>query len=509
MLLANTQSAAQQPVSTFNHRFHFGYPAAVLNNLIVTDSCYYASGIVADSVFPYKTGNIFVKFDLEGQVDFFKTITSTTKTYQVWYASLLALEDGFITAGYYSDSVLHSLVIRYDLNSDTLWTKTYKNEYYPDERFIVSHDIIKTTGNGFLILNTETGEGEGYEMISLRKIDERGNQIWYKSIYDSDYQDGGLQAYLMPDAGFLILGQKYNVVGTHGFNIQAVLIKTDSLGNEEWTYEFISDDEIITAYEMVVHEEDSTIVLAGEKGLEVVSPPYNKLYFNGFVFKIDMAGNILWQTDIRHSIYAEEVRFNRIIEATDKSGYLLAGKYWFGPTGYDWNGWIAKVSPQGDSLWSRSVHYVESIEALHELNYIVPTADGGYLLCGRAADLGSPTVSEPRHQAWLLKVDEHGCLVPGCHLLSDTEEVFSPIDDDPFLIYPNPASELLNIYVAGNKADSFFQISDALGNVVTSFRSATPNTTHIVDVAGWAKGTYYLSCLADNKLVASKAFVVQ
>ena len=52
--------------NTFNKRLHFNFPAAVLTSIVSTDSCYYATGIIADSIPPYNTGNIFVKFDLTG-----------------------------------------------------------------------------------------------------------------------------------------------------------------------------------------------------------------------------------------------------------------------------------------------------------------------------------------------------------------------------------------------------------------------------------------------------------
>ncbi len=31
------------------------------------------------------------------------------------------------------------------------------------------------------------------------------------------------------------------------------------------------------------------------------------------------------------------------------------------------------------------------------------------------------TINAPRQQGWLLKVDEYGCLAPGCQLVSQVE----------------------------------------------------------------------------------------
>ena len=48
-------------------------------------------------------------------------------------------------------------------------------------------------------------------------------------------------------------------------------------------------------------------------------------------------------------------------------------------------------------------------------------------------------------QAWLLKVDSEGCLVPNCHV--STQEL--PQNSLQFSLYPNPASDFLNILFKG------------------------------------------------------------
>ena len=89
LLLFIVNSTSQ---TTFNHRYRFDFPAAVLTSIVPTDSCYYATGIIADSIFPYNTGNIFLKLDLEGNIDFLKTVRDTNKTYETWEPPLLEKE---------------------------------------------------------------------------------------------------------------------------------------------------------------------------------------------------------------------------------------------------------------------------------------------------------------------------------------------------------------------------------------------------------------------------------
>jgi len=70
---------------TFNKRMAFGQNAAVLTGLEVTDSCYYATGIVADQ--PTTVSNLFVKFDTLGNEIFHKIIPSTTSNNGTWVPS--------------------------------------------------------------------------------------------------------------------------------------------------------------------------------------------------------------------------------------------------------------------------------------------------------------------------------------------------------------------------------------------------------------------------------------
>ncbi len=79
---------------TYSCRFDFGFPAAVLTSILSTDSCYYATGVIADSIPPHEAGNIFVKFSPQGEVEYQKTIKDTAKSYQTWRNNLKALPWG-------------------------------------------------------------------------------------------------------------------------------------------------------------------------------------------------------------------------------------------------------------------------------------------------------------------------------------------------------------------------------------------------------------------------------
>ena len=45
--------------NTYSYRFDFGFPAAELTSIIATDSCYYSTGIIADSIPPIQYRKYF------------------------------------------------------------------------------------------------------------------------------------------------------------------------------------------------------------------------------------------------------------------------------------------------------------------------------------------------------------------------------------------------------------------------------------------------------------------
>lgn len=91
---------------TFNRRFSLDFPASILSNVIVTDSCYYLTGTIADTVPPHRPSILFLKTDLNGMPQIVKTITNPNGSFQIWNPEFTMLADGTFAAPAYSyDSI--------------------------------------------------------------------------------------------------------------------------------------------------------------------------------------------------------------------------------------------------------------------------------------------------------------------------------------------------------------------------------------------------------------------
>ena len=141
----------------------------------------------------------------------------------------------------------------------------------------------------------------------------------------------------------------------------------------------------------------------------------------------------------------------------------------------------------------------------HELYDVAETTDGGFLAVGRSADFSG--TEEVPTQGWLLKVDEYGCLVPGCQLVSATEE---PAVLPQLLLYPNPVEDVLNVYLGPwtNEKEVTFRVVDVQGKVWQKRRATVADATYLLPVDQLSAGAYFLQLVdASGQVLVSEQFI--
>lgn len=223
----------------------------------------------------------------------------------------------------------------------------------------------------------------------------------------------------------------------------------------------------------------------------------------GFV-KVDENLDTLWTRDFRGEIPVASGINRRLTESLDSSGYIGVGRTFRNGNGH---AHIAKVSPEGDSLWHRLYNYEDWEDHEHAFWDVEPTPDGGYIMVG---DSRTNLPGEVRQQGYIVKTDEHGCVVPGCHLPDDTTSVSDPVLPQISLsLYPNPASDLLNIFFRypASAGGGVFSIIDIEGRVLRSFAGTAREVTHVLSVAELASGVYFLRYSEGGRVLRSVRFV--
>lgn len=243
---------------------------------------------------------------------------------------------------------------------------------------------------------------------------------------------------------------------------------------------------------MVIDQEDN-IVVTGNGYLIVDTPSsLTDYHITPLVVKYNSLGNHLWTSMIGHSVnnfYAFGV-WKSVIESSEKDGYVVVGGESFQPEYLSdtliVTAAIAKLSPEGDSLWMRRYSWRTGDEVRDKFTDVVATSDGGYVVVGESAYIDPQTEEDmPWIKAIIIKVDKDGLL--------DTSSV-STIQLDEVSqtrIFPNPATDYLYLI---NESTELLQVSilSMDGRVMETFTSPDHTYTQVIDLSRYPSGSYVI-----------------
>lgn len=481
----------------------------MLTSIVPTDSCYYATGLIADTLSPHKAGNIFVKFDLEGNVVYQKAITSSQRSYQSWANTLIPLENGgFALSGYTLDTLMRALFIRFDSNGDTLFTREYLNPNYPLANFFRPYDMKQTQDGGFVMASWLGTSMVGNSDISVLKIDSAGNEQWHK-VFGYGLRERP-ESILVAANGDIIVGAQRNNTNTTNNNYTYItwIFGLNSQGGYKWSYYSPYGLLRDAANDMILLDDGSLLVASGI-GTEYPRSSVNVVFFEKYLLRLDSNKNKEWDMEFPGQYPSDLTRTSNLILIGDGSEFLAAGTSTYAyPSEESWTrkGWLYKGSTSGDSIWTREYVFLENEQNSQIIYDIKETNEQGFIIVGESFDWTEQ--DSILQQAWLLKVDQYGCLVPGCQLVNTAE---IPARDIDLVIYPNPAADYLNFYLhadPGKVDEGRFLIMDISGKEIVRFESASPGTTFIVPVMSYPAGTYVLQYLERGIVKTSKLFVI-
>lgn len=498
----------------FIKQFDTEFPFLAFTNIHPTDSCYYTTGVMTDSTGGLLTiGNTFHKFDLEGNIILQKTLGKPNKYYQVWEAGLISTDDeGLITLGLTTDSINKIAIIKYNNQGDTLFTKEFLNPYYPDEEFLYPATIRSNTQNGFWVLSGVDSDPNSSNVdVYLLNVDENGNVLaeynFENAQTDTPY---GLN---IASNNSIIIGSRRSNLGQSGndFTSRAHIFEINNMGEIQWEY-LSPAFQLVDYPKTIITTPDGGLIAAGGKGIEYeINSSSSHLLWFPYFFKLDANHQLEWSREFRGLWQSLDFNIREMVAALDGSGYIGVSRISENvSTGEEALGsWIIKVSPEGDSLWARHYSFFDSLASKPTPYDIKNTPDGGYIVAGKTETRLTPG-SLPVQRGWLLKVDQYGCLIPGCQGdYSSAEE--EALEAFKLAIYPNPASDFLNFELRNGHAskDTYFRIIDGLGRIVQDIPSRQVKGTVVVPLDGWQGGMYWLQYVEGGEVVLSEGFMVQ
>lgn len=178
----------------------------------------------------------------------------------------------------------------------------------------------------------------------------------------------------------------------------------------------------------------------------------------------------------------------------DSNHIISAGRYFLSDTTY-WDdtsyssirsGVISKMDLQGNCKWNRlyTARGSGRQTTKNQFNDIIRVPQGGYLLCGSSRVAYKQDVNEA---GWLMKIDEEGCYIPGCHLISQTADE----QNVELQIWPNPARGRVALLHNFDQHVNI-KIVDVQGNLLAQYRDIPALDTQLVNLDGFRPGTYYV-----------------
>jgi hypothetical protein len=403
-----------------------------------------------------------------------------------------------------------------DENLDTLWMKKYGEEVEPYDTAYLFTCLQKVNQNELII----AGSWMPYESAThayLVLMDSIGQIIWDKSYsYSSEYIDAYSIAQTT-DAGY-ILGC-YKQIPGYQYTVDPVLIKTDSLGNKQWTKNL--GGPFKDSSPMVSIASDGNIIVGTSYADTMATPTAAISRIN--LIKLSNEGEIIWNKK-----YGPSQRSNYLqnIRVLNDGSFIAVGsvrKYNPEP---DRVSWTLKTSSEGDSLWYREYEYLHGEVSRNYLYDIIETSDSGFISCGYMTPYPPDTGST---DTWVIKLDSIGCDTAGCDptvSVIEQEKMRGREKEISIELWPNPARDLISVSLNRNlvgqldswQLDKFtIEIFDIFGR-----QAPIPNLRQLadklsptrgkgvwtVDVAALPSGLYLLVVKDGLTMKASAKFVV-
>lgn len=316
------------------------------------------------------------------------------------------------------------VLIRTDLNGDTLWMRFYPNQYgnvqlmdnaNPGQfvflnnpsnlvtksdvkvtkmdnagniiwsNTIVKHNwdepnqLIQTNDKGYLIVghsNSLPGITVPYPYDAyVIKLNVAGDTLWTRTIGVVNNNDYAFEAIESTDSHFFITGYE-----SHG---KMMLIKMDAAGNVLWTKKYANN--YINQPNCIARTKDNCCIVAGTRN----PGSSNESHF--YAMKIDAEGNVLWE-----KTYLLDGKNYRPKLLMLESGFLIAGQ------NLD-DIFLLKADEEGSLIWSKVLYTKQA----NTVSSVVACTDSGFLLTST-------------YSFTLIKTDPNGCVKP--ELLSVTGE---------------------------------------------------------------------------------------
>ena len=271
-------------------------------------------------------------------------------------------------------------LIKTDSNGNMEWNKTYGG---PDVE--CAYSLIQTSDGGYALTGFTRSFGAGLTDFWLIKTDAYGNMEWNQTYGDENLHETAFDLVETSDGGYALAGEVNSF--TLSGEPDCWLVKTDEFGNMEWNQTYGGEEHDLAS--SLIQTSDGGYALAGETTDR--NSFTNLIQSDSLLIKTDSNGNMEWNQTYGTGYSNDNSR--SLLERPD-GGYVLPvmmdSVVQDGVNGFS----IIKTDETGNIEENKT--YLETW--VSEINSMIRTSDGGYVVTGWAARL------------LLIKIDAQGNL---------------------------------------------------------------------------------------------------
>jgi hypothetical protein len=293
------------------------------------------------------------------------------------YSVQLTSDGGYIFAGYTNSFSVGGgkdfWLVKTDENGIEEW-----NHAYGGINGELAMSVQQTSDEGYVMTGYTWTFGAGESDFWVVKTDSLGNEEWNRT-FGGALGDHAESVQQTNDGGYIITG------GCESFGaaiINLLLIKLDQNGVLEWEQTF-GNNGVNVGYS-VLQADDNGFVVGGFKSM----PDHDF-----WLLKTDSDGNLEWEHT--YDLGVDQVKE---IRKTSDNGYILIGTT-HPYSGGEYDFWLVKTDSLGNEEWNHAYGGIEYEFAVS----VIQDCDNGYLLTG-----ATEALHPDMYDLWLIKTDELG-----------------------------------------------------------------------------------------------------
>ena len=407
-------------------------------------------------------------------------------------------EGGVINAGSYSidDGPSFGHIKSFDANAELLWERLYGDTIQYNDGSYGGNIFrqVKSTSDGGYIAVGQAGVVQYHPRIWVVKTDAQGEVEWqnyYGVTGPNSYYDG-FHISETPAGDYVFAGYyDWEPFVTSGIvyrvNSEGQILNTATTSLGEVPNG--SCDGILVL--------DNNDIITGTQ-LNFIGEDGGDMQFTR-VHRLDPTLQNIWVSEVGENWRTTAI--NHMLRV-DPNSMVCAGTartYDEFPLFY---GHLTKMNlDDGSIIWQRLLSVVDN--GMNMMFDVDHAPDGGFVTAGWCLAIWDDEHTG-QQDAWVAKTDEHGCIVPGCHVGVLENEATAA-----FKLYPNPARDIVNLYLETDqhRPRGTITIHDLQGREVKNFPAPQSETTYIIDISMLTPSIYVIT-YSDNQVYVTERLIV-